>query len=181
MCMPRASLHLAIDPSQQTSSPFHFWPALWLSYSPNCCCSPGIQSKPRTHPGWERKWLNTEPHQRWAQGASHSPELWGTIFQDLPELLMFGWNQEGETTKVVFSETNPLMRVRKICGRDGWQHCGAHVIIQASIFWLLLHPRERQAQKSRKQLINFLTWPRNQTDTFQRELQPSGRDCGREG
>lgn len=71
--------------------------------------------------------------------------------------------------------------VRKLCGRDGWQHCGAHVIIQASVFWLLLYPRERQAQKSRKQLINFLTWPRNQTDRFQRELQPSGRDCGREG
>lgn len=115
----------------------------------------------------------------WAQGAPRSLELWRTIFQGLLELLRFGWDEGGEVTKLMFSAANLLTCVEKYRGRDGQQCRDAHIITQTSPFWLLLSPRQRHKhRKAEKQLINFLSWPRSQSDRFWRESQPSGRDRG---
>lgn len=131
---------------------FHITPAAHsssglLSGYPAVLIPLGVQSKPHVCPGWERESLNTGQHQGWAHGALHSPKLWRTIFQGLPELLRCGWDQGEEMTELMFTVAHLLTYVKKHHGRDSQRHCGAHVISQASEFWLFLCPRERHKHR----------------------------------
>lgn len=96
--------------------------------------------------------MGPQAPQHWAMsgmgmGSSTFPRTAENHFSGSSRAFKLWVDQGGEMTKFMFSVVNLLMCMEKHGGRDGRQHCDAHVITQASKFWLLLCPRERHKHR----------------------------------
>lgn len=154
----------------QSSSLFLFSPALCLSHCSALLAAAFLEygaNPVHTHAG-------SASASTAGNGRDEHRELcmtlnWGELFA---RVLYSFWGlvgiKEGIRQSSCFSG-QPAFGRRSIIAEMAGSSC-YHLGIQilaADLF--TLSQRKTQAQKSRKQLINFLSWPGNQTDMFQRE------------